>query len=73
MKISTWRASSRVCVARKRLLPSSGAALIRPEDAPSAQVLDDDVGDLEDVTPGELPEALEVLAGLGQRRDRDEA
>ena len=37
MKTSTWRASSSVWVARKRLLASSGAALIRPEEAASAQ------------------------------------
>jgi hypothetical protein len=37
VKISTWRASSRVWVARKRLLSWSGAQLIRPEDAASAQ------------------------------------
>ena len=34
---STWRASSSVWVARKRLLPSSGAALISPDDAARAQ------------------------------------
>jgi hypothetical protein len=36
-----WRASSSVCVARKRLLASSGAALISPDDAASAQTLAD--------------------------------
>jgi len=35
VKISTWRASSSVCVARKRLLASSGAELISPDDAAS--------------------------------------